>query len=85
MTCLRSILKDESQTVGNNPLRCSSPTLNPTYLPIFLALKDLDSFLHFIGRVLYTIFNSRPNLCMIVGSERILYRLEISMHPIVTK
>ena len=33
MACLRTILRNESQTVGNSPLCCSSLTLNPTYLP----------------------------------------------------
>ena len=31
MACLRTILRIESQTVGNNPLRCSGP-INPTLL-----------------------------------------------------
>ena len=33
MACLRTILRDESPTVGNSSLYCSSPTLNPTYQP----------------------------------------------------
>ena len=33
MACLRIILCDESQTVGNSPLRSSSPMLNPTNQP----------------------------------------------------
>ena len=36
MACLRTILKDESKTVGNSPLCCFSPTLNRTYLPTYL-------------------------------------------------
>ena len=44
MTCLWTILRDESQTVVNSPLSewvsyhrfCSSPMLNPTYLPTYL-------------------------------------------------
>ena len=32
MACLRTILWDESQTVGNNLLRYSSPKLKPTFL-----------------------------------------------------
>ena len=36
--CLQNILRDESETVGNSPQRCSSPTLNSIYLPITTAL-----------------------------------------------
>ena len=31
IACLQTIPRDESQTVGNSSLRCSNPTLNPTY------------------------------------------------------
>ena len=34
MACILNKLREESQTVGNRPLYYSSPTLNPTYLPI---------------------------------------------------
>ena len=34
MACSRTILMDESQTHCDSPLRYSSPTLNPTCLPI---------------------------------------------------
>ena len=33
IACLRTILRDKFQTVGNNLLRYSSPTLKPTSLP----------------------------------------------------
>ena len=33
ITCLKTILTGESQTVGNNPLRSYSPTLNPSKQP----------------------------------------------------
>ena len=33
MACLRTILRDESETVGNSPQRSSSTTLNPTNQP----------------------------------------------------
>ena len=32
MACVRTILRDESETVSNSPLRFSSPTPNLTYL-----------------------------------------------------
>ena len=34
MACFRTTPRDESQTVSNNPLRCSNATLKPTYLTI---------------------------------------------------
>ena len=33
-------LRDESKTVSNNPLRCSNPTLNTTYLPTYLPISN---------------------------------------------
>ena len=35
MECLRTILRDECKTVRNNPLLCSSPTSNPSYLATY--------------------------------------------------
>ena len=32
-SCLRTILRDMSQTISSSPLRCFSPTLNLTYVP----------------------------------------------------
>ena len=37
MACIRNILKDESQIICNRPLRCSSLTLNPDYLPTLVV------------------------------------------------
>ena len=39
IACLQTILRDESQTVGNSPQRFSSPTLNPTYVPFSSRFK----------------------------------------------
>ena len=33
MACLRTILRDESQAIGNSPIRSSSPILNPSNEP----------------------------------------------------
>ena len=43
MTCVRIILKDESQTVGNSPHRSSKQTLNPTNQPFLSSGSSLSS------------------------------------------
>ena len=44
LASLRIILRDESQTVGNSPLRSSSPTLNLTNQPINQHMSWLAKF-----------------------------------------
>ena len=45
LKCIRKIslkykiLRDDSQTVGNSPLWCSSASLNPTYLSTYLKYR----------------------------------------------
>ena len=42
MAYRRTILRDESQTVGHSLLLCCSPMLNPSYLPTYV-LSEYDS------------------------------------------
>ena len=44
MACLRTILGDESQTIGNSSLRFSSPMLNPIYLRTYFRMINHHIF-----------------------------------------
>ena len=54
--CLQINLKDELKTAGNTPLHCSSPTLNPTYIPTYHDIEH--PYLEDIRYIWTVIFNT---------------------------
>ena len=80
MPCLQTILRDESQSVGNNPLRSSSPTLILSNQP---TLKSSTTNENILDQQVYCVFH---HYCILVSirqsndsiSENVLLEYNLS-------
>ena len=61
MACPGIILREKSLSVGNSPLRSSSPTLNPTKQPTKLKMCCVDTTLFFTIYVFSNLFIGKIN------------------------
>ena len=72
MACLRTILKDESHTVGSSPLHCSSAMLNPTYLPTMqhLPIPKILVKVERHSRILNDFYQKKNNINLCQGANK---------------